>query len=165
MSSSSGGRLILSRDTCWKIVECVWLCSSLFGAQMSPTGGSRALHPMFAGIVQVEMHLPSVGITKFAYLEVNNDQAAQAAVKKDEVDTKQVSSIRSLRWRRGTQIIAQLQEEVMRCRISASLNQTRSIRPSDREFENERILDALRCYQIGGSEVCAFSACALFLRA
>jgi len=59
------------------------------------------------------VHLASIRVTEFAYLEVNNDQAAQAAVKEDEVDTKPgVVDTEPALATEERKIITQLQEEV-----------------------------------------------------
>ena len=51
-----------------------------------PTGGfSPGVRPVFAGVVEVEVHLAGVGVGEGAELEVEDDEAAQAAVEKDEV--------------------------------------------------------------------------------
>ena len=98
-----------------EIVErVVGLCCSLFGAENESDWRVLAwLHPVLAGVVQIEVHLPSVRVTELAHLEVNNDQAAQAAVKEDEIYTKPgvVDTKPGLAAEEG-KIIAQLQEEV-----------------------------------------------------
>ena len=51
-----------------------------------PTGGfSPGVRPVFAGVVEVEVHLAGVGVGEGAELEVEDDEAAQAAVEEDEV--------------------------------------------------------------------------------
>ena len=42
--------------------------------------------PVFCGIVQVEVHLTSVCMGEFADLQVNDDEAAQSAVEKQQID-------------------------------------------------------------------------------
>jgi hypothetical protein len=46
------------------------------------------LHPMFAGIIEIEVHLPGIGVAELAYLEVDDDQTPQATVKEEEIDTE-----------------------------------------------------------------------------
>ena len=98
-----------------EIVECVvGFRSSFFGAQdESDWRVFAGLHPVLAGVVQVKVHLSSVRVTEFAYLQINYDQAAQAAVKEDKVDTKPcfVDAKPALAAKEG-KVIAQLQEKV-----------------------------------------------------
>lgn len=46
------------------------------------------LHPMFMRVVAVEIHLPRVRIAEAANLQIDNEQASQAPVKKHKVDSK-----------------------------------------------------------------------------
>ena len=43
---------------------------------------------MLAGVVEVEMHLASVGIAELADFEVDNDEAPEPPVKEYEVDAE-----------------------------------------------------------------------------
>ena len=42
--------------------------------------------PVFAGVVEVEVHLAGVGVGELAELQVDDDQAAELAVEEEEVD-------------------------------------------------------------------------------
>ena len=44
------------------------------------------LCPMFAGIVQVEMHLTGIGVRELPNLQIDDDEASQFAVKEKEID-------------------------------------------------------------------------------
>src|SRR5437899_778669 len=44
------------------------------------------LHPVIAGIVEVEVHLAGIGVGELADLEVDDDQAPEPAVEEEEVD-------------------------------------------------------------------------------
>lgn len=46
------------------------------------------LHSVLTGIVQIEMHLPCIGIAEAPHLQVDDDEASQAPVEKDEVNPK-----------------------------------------------------------------------------
>jgi hypothetical protein len=48
-------------------------------------GGFAGARPVFAGVVQIEVHLAGVGVGEWFGLEVNHQQAAQGAVKEQEV--------------------------------------------------------------------------------
>jgi len=41
--------------------------------------------PVLARVVQIHVHLPGVGVGEFAHLEVDDDEAAQAAVEEEQV--------------------------------------------------------------------------------
>ena len=73
-----------------QIVECiVGFCRSFFGAQNESDRWVLAgFHPMLTGVVQIEMHLPSVRIAESTDLEIDEDEGPQAAVEEDEVNTK-----------------------------------------------------------------------------
>src|SRR5262245_47959780 len=43
------------------------------------------LHHVFSGIVQIEIHLPGVGMSKFPDLKINHNKALQPSVEKQEV--------------------------------------------------------------------------------
>jgi hypothetical protein len=45
-------------------------------------------HPVFARVVQVEVHLPSVCVTESTDLQIRDQKSAQTTVKEDKVDTK-----------------------------------------------------------------------------
>ena len=44
------------------------------------------VRPVLAGVVEVEVHLPGVGVRELAELEVDDDEAAQPAVEEEQVD-------------------------------------------------------------------------------
>jgi hypothetical protein len=46
------------------------------------------LHPMFAGVIEIKMHLPGISVAELAHLQIYNDQTPQATVKEQEIDTK-----------------------------------------------------------------------------
>lgn len=98
-----------------EIVErVVGLCCSLFGAQNKSDWRVLAgLHPVLAGIVQVEVHLPSVGVTEFTNLQIRDYEPSQTAMEENEVDAKPsvVDTEPALAAKKG-KIVAQLQEEV-----------------------------------------------------
>lgn len=43
---------------------------------------------MFPGVIEVEMHLPGVGIAETPSLQIDNDQTTKTAVEEDEIHTK-----------------------------------------------------------------------------
>ena len=45
------------------------------------------VRPVFAGVVQVEMHLSGVGVSKHAQFQIDDHQAAQPAMKEQQVDS------------------------------------------------------------------------------
>ncbi len=47
-----------------------------------------SLHPMFAGVVEVQVHLTCVGIAELAGLEINDDKAFQTALEEEEIDSE-----------------------------------------------------------------------------
>jgi len=53
---------------------------------MMPTGDFRRLHPVLAGVVQVQVHLARIGVGEAAELEIEYDEAPQSAVKEEQVD-------------------------------------------------------------------------------
>jgi hypothetical protein len=70
-------------------------------------------HPVLAGVVEVEVHLPSVRVAEFANLEIDDDQAAQLTVEENEIDAKPsvVDAKPALATEEG-EVVARLQEEV-----------------------------------------------------
>jgi hypothetical protein len=66
--------ILRSENLVGEIVECVVsLCCSLFGAQNESDWRVLAgLHPVLAGVVQIEVHLPSVRVTEFSDLEIRD---------------------------------------------------------------------------------------------
>src|SRR5580658_3000878 len=73
-----------------EIIECiVGLCGSLLGAQnKSDRRILSGLHPVLAGIIQIEVHLPSIRVTELTDLQIRDQKGAQTTVKEDKVDTK-----------------------------------------------------------------------------
>ena len=73
-----------------KIVECVVsLCRSLFSAHDESDWRVLAgLHPVLAGIVQIEVHLPSVRVTELTNLQVCDYKSSQTAMEEHEINTK-----------------------------------------------------------------------------
>ena len=98
-----------------EIVECVvGLCRSLFSAQDESDWRVLAgLHPVLAGIVQIEVHLPGVRVTEFTNLEVVITKSSQTAMEEHEINTKPgvVDTKPALAAEKG-KIIAQLQKKV-----------------------------------------------------
>ena len=110
MRSFYGGQHLVG-----KIVErVVSFRGSLLGTQNQPDRRVLSrLHPMLAGVVQIEVHLPCVRVTELTNLEVDDEQAAQATVKEDEVDTKPgVVDAKPTLATEERKIVAQLQEEI-----------------------------------------------------
>jgi hypothetical protein len=69
---------------CWTNLQRVvrFVAGPLPGAQDQPNRRVFAgLHPVLTGIVQVHVHLPGIGVAELANLEVDDQQALQAAVK------------------------------------------------------------------------------------
>src|SRR5882724_12478290 len=98
-----------------EIVECVvGFCCSLLGTQNESDWRVLAgLHPVLAGVIQIEVHLPSVRITELPYLDVNDDQPVQTTVEENEVDTKPVVvDAKPALAAEESKIIAQLQKKV-----------------------------------------------------
>jgi hypothetical protein len=59
----------------------------LLGAEDDADGWVLAgVGPVFAGVVEVEVHLAGVGVGELAELQVDNDQAAELAVEEVQVD-------------------------------------------------------------------------------
>src|SRR5579872_2265080 len=109
------GLILGSEYLVGKIVECVvGLCCSFLGTQdKSNWRVLTRLHPVFAGVVQIEVHLSSVRITEFAHLEVDDDQAVQTPMEENQVDTKPcVVDTKPALAAKKRKIIAQLQEKV-----------------------------------------------------
>ncbi len=67
--------------------------------ESSQPGVLAGFHPMFTRVVEVEMHLPRLGIAEAADLQIDNDQASQAPIKNTKSTRNQVSSIRRRRCR------------------------------------------------------------------
>jgi hypothetical protein len=68
---------------------------------------------VFAGVVEIEVHLPGIGIAELAHLEVNDDQASQAAVKQEEIDAKPgVVDTEPLLPTEKSEVVAQLQQKI-----------------------------------------------------
>jgi len=42
--------------------------------------------PVFARVIQIHMHLSSIGVSESSALEVDDDEAAQLAMKKQQID-------------------------------------------------------------------------------
>ena len=84
------GLVFRSEDFVGKVVQCVMgLGSTLFGAEDQADWRVLAgLCPVLAGVVEVEMHLASVGIAELADFEVDNDEAPEPPVKEYEVDAE-----------------------------------------------------------------------------
>ena len=83
-------------------------------AQDQPDGWVLAgLRPVLAGVVQIHVHLPRIGMAELPHLEVDDQQALQAAVKEQEVDTKPavVQPQAALAAHEG-EIVAQLQQKI-----------------------------------------------------
>ena len=56
------------------------------GAQDDAHGRIFAgLHPVFAGVIQIQVHLPDIGMAEPAQLQIENNQAAQAAMEEEQV--------------------------------------------------------------------------------
>ena len=74
--------------------DLVGQSSSASGRPARPSGEQDQSHgwvlafvrPVLLGIVQVKVHLPRVGVGELADLQVDDDQAAQAAVEEEQVD-------------------------------------------------------------------------------
>ena len=70
-------------------------------------------HPMFAGIIQVEVHLAGVGIAELADFEIDHHQTFQAAMEKQQVDAKPgiVEPQAALATDKG-KVVAQFQQKI-----------------------------------------------------
>jgi len=68
---------------------------------------------MLAGVVQVEVHLPSIGVAEFADLEVDDHQTLELAMEKQQVNAEPVvvDAQAALTADEG-EVVAQFQEEV-----------------------------------------------------
>ena len=75
-----------------QIVErVVSFCSSFLGAEdQADRRVFSGFHPVLAGVVEVEVHLASVGIAELADFEVDDDEAPEPPVKEYEVDAEPV---------------------------------------------------------------------------
>jgi hypothetical protein len=68
---------------------------------------------MFAGVVEIKVHLPGIGIAELAHLEVDDDQTPQASVKEEEIDTKpSVIETKPLLSAKKSEVITQLQQKI-----------------------------------------------------
>ena len=109
------GLILSGKHFVGEIVEgVVSLCRSLFSAQYeSDWRVLTGLHPVFARVVQVEVHLPRVRVTEFSDLQIPDQKGAQTTVKEDEVDTKPgVVDAKPALAAEESKIIAQLQKKV-----------------------------------------------------
>ncbi len=82
--------LVLARhDGVWQASQRVMRFPRAFPAHKTkPTGGFLRHCPVLFGIVQVHIHLPGIRITEFAYLQVNEQQAAQATMEEQQIDAE-----------------------------------------------------------------------------
>ena len=107
--------------------------------------GSHRLHPVLAGIVQIEVHLAGVRVAEPADLEVDDQQAAQPAVKEQQINAEPgvIQTQPALATDEG-KIVAQLRQKVGQmldqCRFEVGF---RVLVPEVEEFQNERIFDRL----------------------
>ena len=69
----------------------VGFCGALLRAEDQANWRILAgLHPVFAGVVEVHMHLPRICIAKPIYLEIHDQQGFQVAVEEDEIDAEPI---------------------------------------------------------------------------
>lgn len=68
---------------------------------------------MFLCVVQVEVHLTSVGVPEAANFQVNDDQAAQAPMEENEIDTEPcVIQPQTALTPKESEVIAKFQKEI-----------------------------------------------------
>ena len=93
-----GGRLLLRREnlsdtlpreSCWQALERVVRNGAiLLGAKNQANRRIlRGICPVLPRVVQIEVHLPCVSVRELPELQINDDQAPQAAMVEQEVDT------------------------------------------------------------------------------
>jgi len=63
---------------------------------------------MLAGIVQVEIHLPCIGVSEFAKLQLDNDQASEPSMEKSRSTLYHCAHPQSLLTSNESKIIAEL---------------------------------------------------------
>ena len=86
----------------------------LFGAEDQAHGWVLAgFHPVLAGVVQVEMNLPSIGVAELADLEVDDHQTLELAVEKQQIDAEPVVvDAQAALAADEAEVVAQFQQEV-----------------------------------------------------
>ena len=96
------GELVFAgHDFIWQRVERVAGEGGVGGGAEDDDDGRvfAGVRPVFAGVAEVEVHLAGVGVGEGAELEVEDDEAAQAAVEEDEVHAIAAPPMRRRRWR------------------------------------------------------------------
>lgn len=71
-------------------IECVVsFIGALLGTKDQPDRRILAiLHPVFASVIEIEMHLAGVRVTELSCLQVDDEQAAQTAMEEHKVNPK-----------------------------------------------------------------------------
>ncbi len=87
---------------------------ALFSTEnQSYRGILSCLHPMLSGVVQVEVHLPCIGVAESTDLEINHDQATKTAMKEKQVDPEpRFVDSKSLLSSDESEVIPEFKQEV-----------------------------------------------------
>ena len=71
------------------------------------------LHPMLAGVVEVEVHLTRVRVAELANFQVRKEQAMQTAVEEDQIDAEPIIvDAQPALAANECKIVAQLQQKI-----------------------------------------------------
>src|SRR5258708_32670892 len=88
-------------------------CTFLSAENQSHRRVFSRLHPMFAGVVEVQGHLPSIGVAELANLEVNYQETLETTVEEKQIDAEPavVNSQPALTTDKS-KVVTQLEEEI-----------------------------------------------------
>ena len=98
-----------------EVVECI----AGFGCSLARTKNQTDrrifafLHPVLAGVIEIEVHLSGIRISEAIRLEVDDDQTAQTPVEEKKIDPKpSIVEAKSLLASEKSEVVTQLQQEV-----------------------------------------------------
>lgn len=116
--------------------------------------------PVLTGVVAVHVHLPDIGVAEFAQLQIDDDQAAQAAVEEQQIDTEPafVDAQPSLSADKG-EVAAQLQRELFQSLDQRALKVGLGVFVLEiQKFETVGVLDGF----VRGERIAGLGLAALF---
>src|SRR2546423_1615941 len=118
--------------------------SVVLRAENQPNGGVLVwVRPMFAGIVQIKVHLPGIGVSEFSKLQLYDDKSFESPMKEKQIDPIPFrSDPKALLSGYESKVISQLHKELFQFadkRLFEFGFRVFVLEPE--EFEHERIFD------------------------
>ena len=99
------------------------------------------MRPIFTRVVEIQVHLAGIGMSKFTEFQIHNDEASKSAVEENQINPIPFGAYaQSLLSSDECKIVAQLQEELLKAPYECVFEfRFRILVLQIQEFEDERI--------------------------